>query len=167
MFAAVCGMLLKACWLLAYLDIIATCTGLLGLVWFSFVLGALSNRLSYVSISYGLLHLLASKEVQLPHQKVSELLSFWSLCLLFQQQQNWSDQAEKETAANMEMLVFSPSLPLHFTLREGIYHGLKEELWHRTLPLLQTGGWYFMGAQLRFKLSSVGCIVNFFLWIYI
>lgn len=72
----------------------------------------------------------------MPHQKVSELLCFWSLCWLLQQQQNQSDQAEKDIAANMEMLVFSPSLPLHFALRAGIYYGLKEELQHRALPLL-------------------------------
>ena len=100
------------------------------------MLGALSNGLLHLPISYESLHLLASEEVRLPHQKGSELLSFWSLCLLLRQQQNQSDQAEKDTAANMEMLVFSPSLPLHFALRADIYHGLKEELRHRALPLL-------------------------------
>lgn len=69
------------------------------------------------------------------HQKVSELLWFRSLCLLLWQQQNWSDDAEKDTAANMEMLDFSPSLPLHFALHAGVYCGWKE-VRHRAFPLL-------------------------------
>ena len=116
-------MLLKACWL----DWLHTsmpslpvqhCLVLFHLVLFSLVLGALSNgkgvellhMLLYLPLSYGWLRL--KWEVRLAPQKVCELLCFWPLCLLLLQQQNWSDQAEKDTAANMEMLVFSPSLSL-------------------------------------------------------
>lgn len=56
------------------------------------------------------------REVQLPHQEVGELLCFLFLCLLLLQQQNRSDQTEKYTAANIDMLILSPSFFLHFPL---------------------------------------------------
>lgn len=68
---------------------------------------------------YLFLMFLQVREVQLPHQEFGELLCFLVSALLLQQQ-NRSDQTEKDTAAHIEMLVFSPSLLLHFALHSNI-----------------------------------------------
>lgn len=125
---------------------------LLGLVHFS--AGALSNGILFLRISYVSMCLLASGEVQLPHQRASEL-PWWqsvsaSLAAAEPVRSSW-----RRSSSYLEMLVFSPSLPLHFVLHAGICHGSKGELWHRAIPLLQTGGWYFMGVQLWFKFSRL------------
>lgn len=156
MFAAVCGILLKSCWLLAYLDTITTCMVLPGLVYFGFVLGAFSNRLLNLPIS----RVLASEG-----GPIASSGSWWAALLfgllLLLQQQNRSDQTEKHTAANTEVLVFSSSLLLHFAL-----HAKYIRAWNRncgTEPLLC----YEQGDDISWEhscgLSLADCTVNFFL----
>lgn len=150
-------MLLKSCWLLAYLD-----SPLYDTAWFyfSFVLGALSNRLLNVPVS----HVLASEGGSVASSGIWWVALLFGLCAsLATAKQVWSNW--KRYSCSHRDAGFLPKFAFTFCTSFKYIRA-----WNRncgTEPLLC----YKQGDDISWVhscgLSSVDCTVNFFLWNFI